>query len=232
LIRGLVFDFDGLIVDTESADYAAWREIYAELACELPFDRWSAGIGRAGATSAFAPLEYLEELLGHQVDREALRRRKRERYLRLVEKEPICAGVLGYIEDASRLGLRLGVATSSGDGWASGHLARLGLLQSFDCVRCGSDVAHAKPYPDVYLSVLECLELRPDEAIALEDSPSGAAAALAAGLFCVVVPNGMTKTLEFPRSCMRLESLTDLRLSSLLNTISTSRSASASSGLG
>ena len=100
--------------------------------------------------------------------------------------------------------------------WAAGNLARLGLLDSFDCLRCAGDVARAKPYPDLYHATLECLGIGADEAIALEDSPSGATAAVAAGVFCVVVPNRMTRGLAFPEGCLRLESLAELPLEALL----------------
>ena len=216
MIRGLIFDFDGLIVDTESPDYLAWRDLCAEYGCDLPIDLWSSGIGRNAGTAVFSPMTHLERHLGRSLDRETLRRRKRERYIRLVEAEPVRPGVAEYIADARRLGLRLGVATSSGDGWATGNLSRLGLLSAFDCVRCATDVARAKPYPDLYFATLECLGIAAGEAIALEDSPSGATAALAAGVFCVVVPNGMTRGLAFPSGCLRLESLVDVPLATLL----------------
>jgi HAD superfamily hydrolase (TIGR01509 family) len=216
MIRGLIFDFDGLIVDSETPDYEAWRDLCAEHGYVLPFELWAGGIGRGATTMSHSPLDLLEQHVGRPLERESLKRRKRERYLTMVAAEPLRAGVEEYISEARRLGLRLGVASSSSDGWVSGNLARLGLLDSFDCLRCGGDVARAKPFPDVYLSTLECLGLRPEEAIALEDSPNGAAAALAAGLVCVVVPNSMTRALTFPDGCLLLASLDEMPLAQLL----------------
>ena len=174
MIRGLIFDFDGLIVDTESPDYLAWRDLCAEYGCDLPIDLWSSGIGRNAGTAVFSPMTHLERHLGRSLDRETLRRRKRERYIRLVEAEPVRPGVAEYIADAA----------GSGCGWAwrpapamAGRPATSpgsACSSSFDCVRCATDVARAKPYPDLYFATLECLGIAAGEAIALEDSPSGA----------------------------------------------------------
>ena len=155
MIRSLIFDFDGLVIDTELPDFLSWAETFEAHGCSLPLSTWAPYIGRP--SGSFDPYAHLEEQLGRPIDRDALRAPRRRRYLELVEAQPILPGVAEYIADAERLGLRLAVASSSSRQWVSGHLSRLGLSEQFDCIRCADDVRQAKPYPDVYNSVLDAL---------------------------------------------------------------------------
>ena len=214
MIRSIIFDFDGLIIDTELPDFLSWAETFEAHGCSLPLSTWAPYIGRS--SSSFDIYAHLEEQLGRPIDRDAIRASRRRRYLDLVEAQPILPGVADYIADAERLGLRLAVASSSSRQWVSGHLSRLGLSKHFDCIRCADDVQQAKPYPDVYNSVLDALRVEPREALALEDSPNGVAAAKRAGLFCVAVPNSLTRQLPLDEADLRLESLADLSLERLI----------------
>jgi HAD superfamily hydrolase (TIGR01509 family) len=128
--------------------------------------------------------------------------------------------VQDYLEDARRLGVKLGVASSSPASWVVGHLERLGLRHYFDCVRTCDDVQHAKPDPELYLSALDCLGVNASQAIAIEDSPNGAHAAQRAGLFCIVVPTPITSRLNLDHADLRLDSLADLPLPELLRNYS------------
>jgi beta-phosphoglucomutase-like phosphatase (HAD superfamily) len=118
------------------------------------------------------------------------------------------------------MGLKLGVASSSTSDWVKGHLARLGILERFDCIRCRDDVPNAKPEPDLYLAVLECLGVRASEAIAIEDSPNGLLAAKRAGLRCVAIPNSITANLDLGEADLLLDSLADVSLAELLEKLS------------
>ncbi len=214
MIRGLIFDFDGLILDTEVPDFASWQEIYAAHGCELAFETWSGGIGTT--KFAFDPFENLQMLAGRPLDREAIRAQRRKRYIAMNEAQPILPGVEAYLADARRLGLMIGVASSSTRDWVGSHLTRLGLHAHFACVKCSDDVRNTKPDPELYLLALEALGLAPEEAIALEDSPHGVAAAKQAGMFCVAVPNPLTSRLDLSRADLRLNSLADLPLEQLI----------------
>ncbi len=214
MIRGIVFYFDGLILETEGPDYHSWREMYEGYGCSLPLERWSELIGTA--EHGFDPYAELEAQLGRPLDRAEVRARRRARYAELVAEEEVLPGVLGYISDARRLGLRLGVASSSSREWVIGHLERLGLLAYFDVLACRDDVPRTKPDPALYLSALRSLGLRPDAAIAVEDSPNGITAAKAAGLFCIAVPNELTRGLSLSRADIVLASLAELPLEALL----------------
>ena len=97
-----------------------------------------------------------------------------------------------------------------------GHLTRLELHTHFVCIKCRDDVHHAKPDPALYRAALEALAVRPEEAIALEDSPNGILAAKRAGLFCVAVPNPLTSQLSLEQADLQIPSLTALPLAQLL----------------
>jgi len=213
VIRGLIFDFDGLILDTELPIFRAWEEICLEHGCPLPLEVWASCIG---TSREFDVLGYLEARLGRKVDRGALLERHRRREIELISQESLRPGVKDYLIRAERLGLKLGLASSSSREWVIGHLGRLGLGGEFDSIKCADDVDRAKPEPDLYRAVLEELGLLPGEAIALEDSPNGIFAARRAGLFCVAVPNPLTKRLSLDGADMRLESLETLPLERLL----------------
>lgn len=213
-IRGLIFDFDGLILDTEMPAYQAWQEIYDEHGCEFPFSTWVVCIGGAGGQ--FDEYAYLETASGRVIDREALRSRRARRKLELTAVQCILPGVLDYIREAKRLGLKLGVASSSPRSWVEEHLARLGILKEFDSIICSEDAIRVKPDPELYLLALAALGLRPEEAIALEDSPNGITAAKGAGIFCVAVPNPVTRGLALDHAGLRLGSLKEMPLQALL----------------
>jgi len=213
-LQSLIFDFDGLILDTEYPEFQSWQEIYQEHGCSLPLSVWAACIGTA--SDVFDPLDYLERQLGRAVDREAVLARRRQRDAELMQQQAVLPGVREYLVEAKRLGLKLGVASSSSHRWVDGQLARLGLAEYFDCVRCREDVEITKPHPALYLSALRGLDSRAEEAIALEDSPNGLLAARQAGIFCVVVPNPLTRELAFNGPDLLLNSLADLPLPELL----------------
>jgi HAD superfamily hydrolase (TIGR01509 family) len=213
MIQALIFDFDGLIIDTELPDYEVWQEIYQTHGCDLAFDDWSVGIG---SIEAFNPYDHLEAQIGRPIDRVGIHDWRRQRYMEIVLTTPILPGVEEYITDAKRLGLKLGVASSSPRSWVNGHLDRLALVSHFDYVACGDQVPRTKPDPAVYQAALAGLDVRPHQAIALEDSLNGVLAAKAAGIFCVAVPNTLTRRLPLERADLRLESLAQLSLEDLL----------------
>ena len=213
----MIFDFDGLILDTEGPIYRAWVEIYQELGADLPLSAWEVWVG--GSPDGFDPCGYLETQLGRPVDREALTERASKREEELILLESALPGVEGYIADARRLGLKLGVASSSDCPWVFRHLERLGLGEQFDSIKCAEDVKNVKPSPDLYLAVLDQLGVGPEEAIALEDSPHGITSAQAAGLFCVVVPNPLTSQMPTDHADLELDSLADMPLEGLLSRV-------------
>jgi HAD superfamily hydrolase (TIGR01509 family) len=214
-IRGLLFDFDGLLVDTETPSRLVYEELYREHGHELPLEQWATLVGTIGAR--FDPVGHLEGLLGRTLDRDELHEKRRERELGLTDLEALRPGVEDYFVEAERLGLKTAVVSSSDNWWIERHLGRLGRLEGLDAVvAANGDATRAKPQPDLYLEALARLSLEAHEAIAFEDSPNGIRAAKAAGLACVAVPNPITVALALDEADLVLESLADVPLLRLL----------------
>jgi len=213
MFRAVIFDFDGLILDTEEPIYRSWLEVYEAHGEDLPFERWVKIVG--STTEVFHPQHHLEERLGRPLSQEVIERRIGRR-TELILAQQLLPGIVQHIDAARSMGLKLGVASSSTRDWVSGHLDRLGILGRFDCVRCRDDVTSAKPAPDLYIAVLECLGVSPSEAVAIEDSPNGVIAAKQAGIRCVAIPNNITASLDLSHADLVLRSLSELTLPELL----------------
>ncbi len=210
MIRALVFDFDGLIFDTETALINAFEIVHRragktfsrQLALEavgrvsLHFDQWAA--------------------FGTDADRPALERELKETNRELLAKQTVLPGIAHYLEQARAGGLKIGLASNSDHDHVEGHLTRLGLLDRFDYLRCIEDVPAGKPEPDLYQAVIDKFRLKGSEAIAFEDSEHGALAAKRAGLWCVAVPGPSSVHHDFSHADLILPSLADCALHDLL----------------
>jgi HAD superfamily hydrolase (TIGR01509 family) len=217
MIRAVIFDFDGLILETEGPSYQSWKETYQSFGFPLPFSTWSSIVGTTQGD--FDPRRELQMLVDDRVDWEAVENQRQMYENELIEAQPVLPGVEQYLQDARRLNLKIGLASSSSCQWVTRHLTRLGLVDFFDCIMASDDVVRVKPSPELYLSVLRQLQVMADEAIALEDSPIGIHAAKSARIFCVAVPNAITRQLETSHADLHLHSLAELPLEELLRQI-------------
>jgi HAD superfamily hydrolase (TIGR01509 family) len=213
-IEAVIFDFDGLILDTESHEFYAHAEIYRRLGVELPLKVWGKVIGTD--SSAFDVYAYLEELVGHAVDRNQLRIDKNLLFQQRMSEEHIRPGVLDYLQQTKALGLRIGLASSSPRIWVAGYLEQYDLMPYFETIRTADDVEKVKPDPALYIKALADLNVHPSKAIAFEDSPNGALAAKRAGMHCVIVPNSVTKDLQFGTVDLRIDSMEQMSLAQIL----------------
>jgi HAD superfamily hydrolase (TIGR01509 family) len=213
VIRALVFDFDGLLVDTETVALRSWEQTLADAGVPMPYELWHGAVGGQGSQAMMSA--YLSETVGPTGAR-ALWDRWWTRHLALAGVEPVRPGVEAYLTEAGRRGLALAVASSATGGWVNGHVSRLGLMSTFAAIVTG-DTHRPKPAPDTYLAALAALGIPAAEAIAFEDSPTGVAAACTAGLRVVAVPNAVTATLRFPGASLVLPSLDALSLPDLLD---------------
>lgn len=214
MIKAIIFDFDGTLIDTETAWYVAFRDAYRTYGVDLTLEQYSQCIGTS--LHSFNPYEYLVTDLHLPVDLDALRISVRQRHSSLMEVEDVRPGVTDWLTLARQRGLKIGLASSSASAWVEQYLERLGLRHYFECIRTADHVTHVKPDPELYLQALSCLGVEPHEAIAVEDSPNGAKAAVTAGLQCVVVPNSTTKYLKFDEVHRRADSLSDVNLDDLI----------------
>jgi HAD superfamily hydrolase (TIGR01509 family) len=212
-LRALLFDFDGLILDTETPELRSWQELWEEHGQRFPVEPFLAGIGTVGG---FAALSGLEELTG-PLDTDAVGARRSARKLALTEQEELLPGVIDYLEQARARGVATAIVSSSSRAWIEAHLRRLGHEGEFGLIVSGDhDKERSKPRPTLYLEALERLGVAPGEAVALEDSPNGVRAAKAAGIFCVAVPNGVTVALDLDEADLVVASLAELPFTRLL----------------
>lgn len=210
MIRAIVLDFDGLILDTETALIAAYGDVHA--AHGRPFDR--DGLLRAVGHSelAFDPWH----AFGPGADRAALEAERRERNRVRDLELPVLPGVITLLDAARQLNLHVGLASNSSRHHCSGHLARLGLLDRFAFLACRGEAPLPKPAPDLYRRVLEHFRVRGFEAIAFEDSHPGSLAAKRAHLWCIAAPGPTTADHDFRHVDRTVPSLADCRLADLV----------------
>jgi HAD superfamily hydrolase (TIGR01509 family) len=218
-IRGLLFDFDGLLIDTETPSRLAYEELYREHGHELPLDKWATLVGTIGAE--FDPDAHLEELVGRPLDHATLTARRRAREDELCDLEDLRPGIEDYLAEADRRGLKTAIVSSSTNEWIERHLKRLDRTNGFEAViAANGDTERAKPQPALYVEALDALGLAADEAIAFEDSLNGIRAAKGAGVFCVAVPNPITETFALDEADLLLGSLEEMPLDELLTRVS------------
>lgn len=214
-MKALIFDFDGLILDTETPDYHSWQKVYQAYGLELPLDLWLTFVGGTSETT-FEPHDYLEKKLNSKVDREQIWVSRRKSYLNHLEDLPVMPGVKELLDASKLRGLKLAVASSSPENWVSGHLTRLELSAYFDAIVTADDVEETKPNPALFLLAAEKLGVQPNEAIVLEDSPNGVNGAKRAQMFVVAVPNSITAGADLSAADLLLPSLDQITLDDLL----------------
>ena len=196
MLKALIFDFDGLILDTETPEVLVWQSIYKEYGFELPVREWEKTIGGYGISN-FDPSDHLSHLSSGQLVPASLRTRYRKEVDAIIHANPILPGVTNMIEQAKDAGLQVAIGSSSPHSWVDSHAKRLGIFDYFDHIICQDDVApgRTKPNPDIYLKVLAQLNVKREAAVVFEDSPNGVLAARRAEIFVVAVPNPLTVTM-------------------------------------
>lgn len=217
MIKGIIFDFDGTIIDTETALFQAWDIVYQQNGQHLPVEQLRNTVGTAD--SNFDPAEYLSRKLSNTISVEILAAQERAIEIDIINQKTPFPGVIDYLQEGRRLGLKLGIASSATNSWVNGHLERLGLAQYFDAITTQEEVTLTKPFPYLFEKTLKKLELYPYQVIAIEDSPFGVTSAQAAGIFAVAVPNEVTRPMKLDHADLVLESLAEVSLPDLINRI-------------
>jgi HAD superfamily hydrolase (TIGR01509 family) len=217
----LIFDFDGLIIDSETPLFEIWSEIYAFHGHALTLDLWQHALGTHGG---FDPYSDLSTRIAQTLDRDELATRVREQHWARCGEAPLLPGVRERLKEARQLGLGTAVASSSPSAWIDPWLDHHGLRDLIDVVCTRDDVLHVKPAPDLFLLAAERLRVAPVECIVFEDSPNGLRAAQAAGMHPVAVPNRLTRELPTPVPCVVLDSLGACELRKILSQVEKWRS--------
>ncbi|GAB7052977.1 HAD family hydrolase [Catenuloplanes indicus] len=215
-MRALIFDFDGLLMDTETTLLESWRWAYRQHGLELD----PAGFFADHGGDANEPrYDALAAAVGAGFDRESSHRRRQAYRLTLNAALTPAPGVVAWLDRAAELGLRLAVASSSPRPHVAAMLNQAGLLDRFETVATGDEVAAHKPDPAVYRLALARLGLPPEDALAFEDTPHGVAAAHAAGLRCVAIPNPHADRSRFTAADLLLTSAADATIDDVLTKI-------------
>lgn len=211
MIRALVFDFDGLIIDTETPLIDSYAEVH--YAHGVPFDRAVFVRSVGHADYAFDPWHGFSP----HTDRAALELERAAHRERLLLQQTLLPGVASLLDAARDRKLHIGLASNSEHSWVEPHLDRLGLRAHFEFLACRGDAPSPKPEPDLYRLVLNRFGLRGHEAISLEDSHTGSLAAKRAHLWSVAVPNPSTAHHDFSHADLIVSSLAEIDLQTLLD---------------
>ncbi len=194
-LQGILFDFDGLILDTETTIFKAWQDKFREYGKELLLEEWAEILGKSGKVEG--PIEKFLGTIEDEDQQRAIQAEVSQKELELVLKQNPLPGAEELIAKARQNGLSLGIVSSSDQEWVHTHLKRLGLWKYFDHISCAEEVEQAKPDPALYRLGLKKMNGVIEKVIVLEDSPNGVLAAKRAGLFCIAVPNSLTRQLPF-----------------------------------
>jgi len=208
----IVFDFDGLVVDTEWVEYVSIDAVFREHGTQLSEDLWRSFIGTVDHPHW---TEILEQQVGRSLDREQLRHERVEANRHVIESLPVQAGVGELMADARSARIPMAIASSSPRHWVEGHLRRVGLWELLDAVATGDEVERTKPDPAVYRLAVDRLGNDGPGVVALEDSVTGCHAAIGAGLSVVAVPSRMTTGMDFSHAHLVVQSVGELDLGRL-----------------
>lgn len=218
MIKGLIFDFDGLIIDTETPEIVAWQRIYNEHKVAFPLEEYTYSIGAMYNNQK--PITNLVEKSSSKLDREEIKNRHHALFLELINKEKLRPGLLGLIGEAKRKNLKIGVASSSSRDWVEGHLKRLEIFDLFNAISTLEDVQTVKPAPDLFVDNMAKLSIEAHQTIVFEDSPNGITAAKKAGTFCIAIPNPTTKELDINHADRVYDSFEYIDLETLVVSLS------------
>ncbi len=189
--RGVIFDMDGVLIDSGAHHREAWRALLEELGAPPPRpDYWRLTIGRPGNEAV--PLLLGRELPWSEAER--LADRKRDHYLRLSRQGlPAVRGVAAFLDTLDAAGVPRAVATSASLLDVDRLLGRLGLRERFGAVVAAEDVRSGKPDPEVYLRAAEGIGVAPEACLVFEDSLVGVQAARGAGMRVIGVTTAHTE---------------------------------------
>lgn len=202
---GVIFDFDGLLMDTETTLLASWEFEWSQWGLELDRDTFFAPHGGDVNADRY---DALARAVGPRFDRAASDTRRMAHREQLNAELKLADGISEWLSS----GLRLAVASSSPSAWVTDHLRRAGVLDAFDVIACGDEVPRHKPAPDVYLLALQRLGTTPDGWVAVEDTAHGVDAAHAAGLACIAIPNSYVHPAKVAHAELVLTSARDATL--------------------
>ncbi len=208
-VRALLFDYDGLLVDTEWAEYQTWSQLYVEHGAVLELDEWLMAVGHV---DNFDPRATLETKIGRKLDWAVLDPQRARANRAMVEEMSALPGARELMERGRDEGWKIGVVSNSVRDWVEPGLTRLGLRAYVDALCTRGDAENVKPDPAPYLHALELLQCDATSSFAFEDSGPGVRSAHAAGLIVVAVPNRLTRYHDLSPAHFHIHALTEFSL--------------------
>jgi beta-phosphoglucomutase family hydrolase len=214
MIKGIIFDMDGVITDNKEQDFTAWKRVFADFSLDLTFDGYKSFTGMKGEEIV---KKYIKIDAG---DKEAtsLTRRKEEYFIEEIKKTKIepTKGVERFLNDLKASGIKMGIGTAAMKFKANAVLEELGLKHYFDVIVSAEEVKRGKPDPETYLKAVEMLNLRPEECFVIEDAPNGIEAAKNGNIKCIAIATTHEKS-ELGRADIIINSFDELVVSELIN---------------
>lgn len=196
MLRAVIFDMDGLMVDTELLHHESFKKTLERYGVR-PIPN-AQGVIHISGISAEANWERFRRLYEFDVDATELTKIKHEIHLELLhEGVEAMPGLLELLEDLKKSGYKIAIASSSVRKQINLIVDHLGIADFFDVITSGEEVANGKPAPDIFLKAAHRLNVEPHECIVLEDASKGIQAAKAAGMYAVAVPNEFTQSESF-----------------------------------
>jgi HAD superfamily hydrolase (TIGR01509 family) len=204
MLKAVIFDLDGLMINSERNSFYMWRDQLSDYGLEFTHDEYQKLIGQGATFTA----KYMQKRIGTSIPAQEIMDEHWDRLTEYIAEhvDPF-PGLFGLIEGLEKLCLHLGVASNSRKNYVEQALIGLNLHDTFECVLSAQQVAKPKPAPDIYLQAAKCLGVSTSLCLALEDSPPGVKSALAAEMRCVVVPNLDLDASNFDGAFARFDNL-------------------------
>ncbi|MBN1601865.1 MAG: HAD family phosphatase [Chitinispirillaceae bacterium] len=212
-LDAVVFDFDGVVIDTETARYEVWKKIFEEYGQVLPREIWVKSIGRS--EYVVNPCDLLRGITGRDIDVDQLWLYQKKMEDRYIAGKPLTAGLVERLNEVKAAGARIAIASSASRRYVEKHLKDRDIFGYFDTLVCRDDVIKHKPDPEPYRNAVESLGAELSFSLAVEDSPAGIESAVSAGLFCVAIAGNMTREMNLSRAHCIVDSLDDITFTSI-----------------
>ena len=206
--RALLFDFDGVILDTEWPIYQTWLTFFEKHNHPLPLETYIKCIGSDFET--WSPETHFEAISGLKPDWESFNLSRNEKIRREVAKLSPMPGLIDLLTFASNLSLPCAVVSSSSHSWVDHWLEKHQLSHFFQQVVCRGDAPRIKPAPDLFQEACQRLNLPAEKCLVIEDSKNGLISAQEAGCPVAAIPNRITECIDFSKADFQFRNLAEL----------------------